>query len=150
MRVEFDPSDLRLTYQRKEGDRIVQAIETKDVTIGHLNKPAQDVVLIAGRGMFHSFDRTSYREILPSYELARYSSLNGRGIVWIRDKVYVIDVEKMYAPEEAGNTNLNMWLPQEGIAESIPEEFPFKSIYDEMKVAVDQVFQEVLHRNNLD
>lgn len=61
MKIEFDPYDLKLKYiNRIDND---QKISTREVTYNHLNKKAQKVLDIVGRGVFFAWDRQTYNAV---------------------------------------------------------------------------------------
>lgn len=61
--------------------------------------------------------------------------VSARAVVYTQGKVYLIELNKMYQPEEAGGTNISWWmsglLPL--ITTSDIGEYPFRVVYDELK-----------------
>ncbi|MFH1170923.1 MAG: hypothetical protein V1778_00055 [bacterium] len=81
--------------------------------------------------------------------IAHFSGILGRGVVYAAQETYVIEVGKMYQPERAGTTNLNMWMQGPGdIQEMEPGEYPFIAVYDRMKEAAEEAAAELREITN--
>lgn len=65
--------------------------------------------------------------------IAHFSPMLGRGVVYTDDGNFIIEKNKMYQPEPAGNTHLEMWMQGAGDIERIEAgEYPFNAVYDRM------------------
>jgi len=72
--------------------------------------------------------------------IAHFSGTLARGVVYMGEKVYVIEVKKMYKPEEAGGTHFGMWMQgPDDIKEMEAGDYPFTAVYDCMNNAFKKV-----------
>jgi hypothetical protein len=117
---------------------IDQAVETENITFGMLSTIAQVAVRLAGRGTFFSLDKTAGIVIVPTDGRARYTCVTGRGVISVRGRTYLIDVNRMYMPEHIDPLEIDRWLVMEGIVDSAPDEYPFRGVYDDMKAAYER------------
>ena len=75
---------------------------------------------------------------------ADFSPMLRRGVVYTDGGTYIIEVDKMYKPEEAGTTHIAMWMQGPGdIQEVEAGEYPFREVYDRMKNASDKLAREI-------
>lgn len=79
--------------------------------------------------------------------VAHFSPSLKHGVVYTNDNTYVIEVGKMYQPEEAGTTHLGMWMQgPDDLQKMKAGAYPFRNVYDSMKKKSDKFLAEILSR----
>ncbi len=77
--------------------------------------------------------------------------MSGRGIVYTNDDTYVIEVKKIYQPELAGSTHLEMWMQWSSDIQTMDAgEFPFTTVYDAMETAYQAFIRKILSELSAD
>ena len=72
--------------------------------------------------------------------VAHLSPISGRGVVYTEDNTFIIELDKMYQPEEADCTHLGMWMQGLGDIQVIDAgKYPFRAVYDRMKESHDKI-----------
>lgn len=81
--------------------------------------------------------------------IAYFSPVSGRGVVYtIEEKTFLIEVDKMYEPKDAGSANINMWMQgPDDIQKIYAGEYPFTAVYDFMKQE-HNLRQRINYQNN--
>lgn len=86
---------------------------------------------------------TKWKLVMKS--IAHISPILHRGVVYTKVGMFIITTEKMYQPEDATGTNIDMWMQgPSDIREVDPGEYPFTALYDQLKEATEQIREKIL------
>ncbi len=90
--------------------------------------------------VFSPSNEFSVEFVNPPKALADFSWKAGLAVVYAQDGVYLLNVNSMNKPEPAGNTNINMWMPDlgdvvRGVKAGV---YPFKRIYKKLAAGCEK------------
>lgn len=79
--------------------------------------------------------------------IAHFSPTLARGVVYMKGRTYIIQVGKMYQPEDAGATNIGMWMQGPSDIQQMESGGPpFTAVYDRMRRMAEAAEAELLVR----